>query len=303
MSYNGALRSIRSYGYFLSCYLAGLVGVKKPILGGMKLTHRCNLTCSHCPFWEREKSSLSFVQTKDSMRTLHEWGVRILILEGGEPFLWKDGTHSLDDVVKEAKRLFYSVGITTNGTFPLETDADTVWVSVDGMKGTHDRIRGESFEKAIGNIERSSHPSIYAHITINALNWQEIPELVQFLEPRVKGITIQFHYPYKSGEDGLFLPFEQRRVVLDELIALKRRGLPLDDSYACLTALKDNNWRCRPWLIASVEPDGRVARGCYVEDRGEVSCEHCGFAAHTEISLAFSGVPGAILAGKGIFGW
>jgi hypothetical protein len=44
-----------------------------------------------------------------------------------------------------------------------------------------------------------------------------------------------------------------------------------------------------------------MTRGCYVKDRGPISCEHCGFAAHTEISLAYSGVIGAMLVGKKIF--
>lgn len=237
------------------------------------------------------------------MLTLFEWGVRILIIEGGEPFLWRDGPHDLRDVVREARKLFFSVGVTTNGTFPIEVDADTVWVSIDGLKETHNRIRSESFDRAITNIEASSHPKIYAHVTINALNWQEIPELIEFLSPKVKGITIQFHYPYEgdAADDELLLPFNYRREVLDKLIGLKKQGLPVADSYSCLKALKDNRWKCQPWMIASVDPDGNMTRGCYVKDRGPISCEHCGFAAHTEISLAYNWSLEAILVGRKIF--
>jgi MoaA/NifB/PqqE/SkfB family radical SAM enzyme len=237
------------------------------------------------------------------MKTLYAWGVRILIIEGGEPFLWREGSHDIREVVNEARKLFFSVGITTNGTFPIEVDADIVWVSIDGLKETHDHIRCKSFDKAIANIEASLHPKIYAHVTINTLNWKELPDLVKFLSPRVKGITIQFHYPYEGNvaSDELLLPFDRRRDVLDTLIALKREGFPVADSYACLEALKENRWKCRPWMIASVNPDGSMTRGCYVKDRGSISCEHCGFAAHTEISLAYNGVIEAMLVGKQIF--
>ncbi len=296
-----ALEPIRRYGYFLSYYLGSLVGRKRPLLGGMKLTHNCNLTCIHCPFWKRNKTSLSFPQAVSSLRTLHEWGVRIIIIEGGEPFLWEDGHHRLGDIVREARKLFFSVGVTTNGTFPIEIDSDIVWVSIDGMKETHDRIRGRSFERIMANIAASSHPTVYAHITINSLNCEEIPQLVEFLAPRVKGITIQFHYPYEGLDEDLFLSFDQRRALLDDLIRLKRRGLPLADSYACLKALKDNRWKCRPWMIASVDPNGKLTQGCYVKDRGEISCERCGFSAHTEISLAYSGVLESIQLGTRIF--
>ena len=275
----------------------------------MKITHACNLTCAHCPFWKKKAESLSFTQAISALRALHQRGVRILIIEGGEPLIWRDGEHDLNDVVDEAKKLFFSVGVTTNGTFPINLDADVVWVSIDGLRETHDRVRGETFDKIMANIEASSHPKIFAHITINSLNCQEVPELVAFLSTvgasgrsPVQGITIQFHYPYEDVADDLFLPFDRRKHVLDELITLKKQGFPVADSYACLNALKDNRWKCRPWMIASVDPCGKLTEGCYVKDRGTISCEKCGFAAHTEISLAYGGALGAILAGRKIFG-
>jgi len=32
------------------------LGRKRPLLGGVKLTHDCNLSCAHCPFWKRKQS-------------------------------------------------------------------------------------------------------------------------------------------------------------------------------------------------------------------------------------------------------
>ena len=292
---------LRRYAYFARYYLGSLVGRKRPILAGVKITHQCNLKCIHCPFHLRDNVSLSFDQAVSSLRTLHEWGVRLAIIEGGEPFMWRDGEHTLADVVAEAKDLFYCVGVTTNGTLPLDVDADVVWVSIDGLKETHDRIRGMSFDRIMQNIAASSHPKIYAHLTINTLNASEVPDLIELLASKVKAITIQFHYPYEELADDLFLPFDRRREVLDQVIALKKQGLPLANSYACLEAMKDNRWTCRPWMIASVDPDGSMRHGCYVKDRGEISCAKCGFSAHTEISLAYAWSPGAILVGEKIF--
>ena len=136
-----ALGNARTYGYLLSYYLRSRLGKKNPLLGGMKITHRCNLRCRHCPFWKKANSALSFEQAISALNTLREWGVRILMIEGGEPFLWNDGAFDIQSVVGEAKRLFFCVGVTTNGTFPIEVDADIVWVSIDGLKDTHDSIR------------------------------------------------------------------------------------------------------------------------------------------------------------------
>ena len=292
---------LRKFWYLPIYYIQSIFWKKRPLLGGVKLSHTCNLTCIHCPFWKKGGTSLSYQQAVNAFGKLYKSGVRFVILEGGEPFLWQDGDHSLNDLVTKAKELFFCVGITTNGTFPIETDADIVWVSIDGLKDTHDRIRGESFDKVIEHIESSSHPNIYAHVTINRLNWKEMPGLIEYVSENVKGITIQFHYPYKEGEEDLCLGDEDRISVLDTLIQMKKKGYPIADSYACLKALKDNSWTCRPWMIASIDPDGTVTQGCYVQNRGEIACHKCGFAAHTEISLAYAWRLGAVLCGTRIF--
>ena len=302
MTQKNILTQVNRNAFFVSYYLKSLWGQKKPLLGGIKLTHNCNLKCDHCPFWKKEKKSLPFSQAISSMNTLYEHGVRIIIFEGGEPFLWRDRDYSIKDAVLEAKKLFFSVGITTNGTFPIEADADIIWVSIDGLKDTHNRLRCGSYNNVITNIKASSHPRIYAHITINSINWKEIPEVVQTLTPLVKGITIQFHYPYKEGEKDLSLIPDKRQKVLDDLIQLKKQGLPVANSFTCLKALKNNTWKCHPWMIVSVEPDGTITHGCYVKNRGEISCDKCGFSAHTEISLAYSGVFESIKLHTKIFG-
>ena len=290
-------RTIKQTGYLASCFVRSLAGERRPLLGGIKLSHACNLSCLHCPYWRRKSASLSLSQAAAALDTLYECGVRILIIEGGEPFVWRDGEHDVNSVVRLARKLFFTVGITTNGTWPIETEADNVWVSIDGLRETHNRIRGETFDQVMANIEASAHPRIHAHVTINSLNWREIPELVRFLSDKVKGVTVQFHYPYDELDADLLLGRDERRQVLDDLIALKRSGYPLSDSVACLKALKDNRWRCKPWMIASVDPNGRATRGCYLSGRGSISCERCGFSAHTEMSLAFAGNFGAIRTG------
>jgi MoaA/NifB/PqqE/SkfB family radical SAM enzyme len=283
---------------------ARLGGRRSPLLAGFKVTHRCNCRCVGCPFWKMEEGDIPFSLAVQALDQLHELGVKIVILEGGEPFIWRDGERKLDALVEEARRRFIRVGITTNGQRPLEmgSRADIVWVSIDGLEATHDRLRGEgTFQRAMDHIAFSSHPSLFANVTINRANVDELPALVRFLSERVSGITIQFYYPYPDTEN-LCLEKAQRHAAVDQLIDLKRQGYPLLDSVAALRHLKDNTWRCHPWLIASVDPDGTVTQGCYLLNRAEVSCQKCGFAAHVEVSLAYDLHPEAILSGIRIFG-
>jgi len=57
-------------------------------------------------------------------------------------------------------------------------------------------------------------------------------------------------------------------------------------------------------MIANIEPDGSFSQGCYLQNRttDDNPCKLCGFAAHTEISLAYQLHWSAIMAGKDILG-
>lgn len=292
--------------YFLKYFInSRLFNKREPILGGFKITHRCNLRCYHCPYWGREQKELSFEEVKEIIDEMHAMGVRIMIFEGGEPFLWHDSDKSIIDVVNYGKKKFFSVGITTNGTFPLKNiPADVLWVSFDGMKETYKRIRGDVFDRVVKNIEESDHKNLYANITINKINETELEDMIKFLSTRVKGITIQFHYPYGGAEDEeLFIPLSERKMILERLIKLKREGYPLMDTYEALTKMKDNSWVCYDWMIANANPDGRITKGCYIKNRGEINCKNCGFAAHTELSLAFDLYLPSINIGRKIFNY
>ncbi len=277
--------------------------VNTPILGGFKLTHRCNLRCYHCPFWGRTGKELSFAEVKNILDKMHEMGVRIMIFEGGEPFLWQDGDKDIRDVVNYAKKKYFSVGITTNGTLSMKgIPSDVLWVSFDGMRETYSKIRGDVFDRIVKNIDESDHKNLYANITINRINESELEEMVKFLSEKVKGITIQFHYPYGGEEDKeLFIPLTERIGILDRLINLKKAGYPVMDTYKALNLMKNNDWKCHDWLIANANPDGTVSQGCYIKNRGEVNCQYCGFAAHAEISLGFDLHFPSINMGRKIF--
>ncbi len=283
-------------------FMAGrLWGQRQPLLASFKLTRRCNLRCAGCPFWRQTGADLDYPGVLQTLDQLQEQGARFLILEGGEPFLWRDGRRGLEDVVAAAQERFFSVGVVTNGTLPLESRADILWISIDGLDHAHNRNRGPVFDQVRAHIEACQHPRLYANVTINRLNWQELPALLEFLAGRVEGTTLQFYYPYAGTED-LGLTREQRRQVLDELLRLKRLGYPVTDSKAALQALKENSWRCHPWLLVNADVDGAITQGCYLTKRAEIACQHCGFAAHVELSMAYDLVPGAILVGRRVFG-
>lgn len=283
-----------------------LLGRTIPLLASFKLTYRCNLRCIGCPFHKKaagEDSHMSWDTAIRTLRELHQRGTRIVVFEGGEPFLWNDGEHTFNDLVEYAKNLFFRVAVTTNGTYPLTSPVDVLWVSLDGSKELHDRLRSRSFDRVWNNLAATDHRNILIHYTVNRENWRDLEPLVNRLQsvPAVRGITVQFFYPYGQGEALIALSDRERRSAIQNILNLKRNGYPILNSPGRLKAMIDNSWTCHDDILINVDPDGSITTGCYVKNRGEVRCQYCGFTPVAEASGALDLIPGSIVAGYRIF--
>ena len=278
---------------------------KIPLFASFKLTYHCNLACSACPFHRRSGEEHASITWEGAVRALDELkrrGTRIVVFEGGEPFLWRDGDRGLRELVAYAKERFLRVAVTTNGTFPLDVPADVLWVSLDGTKGVHDLLRSGSFGQVWANLEAAGRSPrgtrILVHFTMNRINWRELGGLAEMLKvhPAVKGLTLQLFYPYGRGESPLALSDEDRRMALELALRLKR-SYPILNSARCLRGMIRNDWPCREDLLINVDPDGLITRGCYVKRRGTVDCRRCGFTPVAEASAALGLHPGSLIAG------
>jgi MoaA/NifB/PqqE/SkfB family radical SAM enzyme len=294
--------SILSYGL-----QATLLRRKIPLLASFKLTYRCNLRCTGCPYHRRANepgAHLSWQQALKALDALQRLGCRFVIFEGGEPLLWQDGGHHFSDLAEHARSMFRKIGVTTNGSLPLDVPTDLLWVSLDGAREQHNRRRDGSFDRALHNIRESKHRCIYIHYTVNRENIDDIPVLAEMLasEPNIRGITFQFFYPYHQGELDLALTLAERERAVRTILDLKRSGnLPVLNSCGTLKRMTANTWHCRPWMLANVDPDGSLWTGCYLQQRGEIRCRSCGFTPVAEASRALALHPGALYAGRRIF--
>ena len=246
---------------------------------------------------------MSRAQAKASLDTLRRLGALIVVFEGGEPLLWHDGQYNLHDLINYARGLFPRIAVTTNGTFPLDVPADIIWVSIDGLKDTHNRLRSDSFDRIWSNLSASRHNRLFVHFTINRENRHDIRPLLEKLKDikAFGGMTVQIFYPYDQGEAPLALTDEQRRAVLEDLIAMKKQGLPILNSAGRLRAMIKNNWHCHDDILINVDPDGAITQGCYVKSRGRINCRACGFSPVAEASGALDLLPGSLYAGWSIF--
>ena len=271
-----------------------LLGRARPLIRGLVLTNRCNLRCQHCRVHERPDHDLAFAEATAAIDVFYNEGGRCLYLEGGEPFIWRDGAHGPDDIVAHAHhRGFLAVVIYTNGTRPLRTEADTVFVSVDGLQATHDALRGRSFDRIMANIEASAHPSLYINYTINDRNKDDIAPFCAHVHamPRVRGTFFYFHTPY-YGHDDLYIEPAERAVIVRSLLDYKRRYRILNSRAGLRSALR-NDWQ-RPLEICSVYEQGHRYGCCRYHGDPEL-CRNCGYLSYAEIDQTLKLNPSAVL--------
>lgn len=271
-----------------------ILGKNDPLICGLVMHNICNLRCKHCTIVDRGNSHISFEEAVKVIDNYYSEGGRCLYMEGGEPFLWNDNSYTMENVVSYAKqKAFYTVVIYTNGTQSIESNADTIFVSIDGLQKTHDYLRGKSFELIINNIKKSSHPSIYINYTINSVNKNEVSDFCQFIDkiPQIKGTFFYFHTPY-YGYDELNLDLTSKNEILRILIKLKKYYNILNSVAGLKSAIR-NDWK-KNIDISKVYEGGTYYRCCRVSNNGEV-CKECGYLSYAEIDQTLKLKPGAII--------
>jgi MoaA/NifB/PqqE/SkfB family radical SAM enzyme len=265
-----------------------------PLICGLTVTDRCNLRCRHCRLANRGLPDLSFHEATRALDSFYEEGGRTVYFQGGEPLLWQDGEHRLDDIVAYARSLgFFTTIIYTNGTIPIQTSANTVFVSVDGTREAHDALRGKTFERIVGNIRGSDHPSLFINYTINSVNKDVIQEFCEFVDTldQLRGTFFYLHTPY-YGHDDLCLSPNEREDVLNTLLRLKEKH-PILNSRAGLGSALRNDWS-RPLDICRVYEQGETYECCRYSGDEEL-CRICGYLGYAEIDQTLKLKPSAIM--------
>ncbi|MBM3709711.1 MAG: radical SAM protein [Actinobacteria bacterium] len=265
-----------------------------PLIAGLTLTRKCNLHCRHCRVSNIGVEDLSFKESANILSSFYEEGGRFIYFQGGEPFIWQDGAYGLEDLVKQAHKIgFLTTIIYTNGTIPIETSSDTVFISVDGLQETHDFLRGKTFDRIMENIFASDHSSMFINYTINNYNKNEIEEFCKFINKiyKIRGIFFYFHTPY-YGYDDLFIDPDIKNKILYKLLDYKKKYKILNSNAGLRSAL-NNNWQ-RPLDICRVYEKGKTYKCCSFPGNSKL-CNNCGYLSYAEIDQALKLKPSAIL--------
>lgn len=160
-----------------------------------RVTDNCNSRCIMCNAWKnKSRNELSTDEIEDVLYQLKKFGVNSLILLGGEPLLRQD----IGVIIEKASALkFKTILLVTNGLL-LEEKAEEllksgvthITVSIDGIDGTHDSIRGIKgcFDKAIKGVKaiqklkENVNPKVIVTLITTLLMKQNIDEIPQLIE-------------------------------------------------------------------------------------------------------------------------
>lgn len=302
-----------------------LSGDKIPTIAGHKLLYTCNLRCDMCPFWRRpDENLLSLEEEKKMLSALEDFGVSFMGFEGGEPFIRKD----LPEILKYSHARFHT-SLVTNGWMlkeklnSVKDYLDYVFVSIDGIGDTHDRLRGRegSFSRAIEGVKAASEflPVSFSS-TITSENCGEVEDIVELA--RELGVSVSFQIAYDYSTAGKKSPSAMKlKNAITDLLSMKQKGAPIVESKEYFQAVINSwyngiKWRCRPWLTLNVDPQGRVVLPCYVLNEytgsGKVwemdlrkawnsvdwemyeSCNKCALSCYLEPSLFSWGKPAMV---------
>jgi heme d1 biosynthesis radical SAM protein NirJ len=157
------------------------------------LIRRCNLACKHCYSISADRDFPGELTTQEVyavMDDLKRFGVRVLILSGGEPLLRGD----LFDIARRAKAMGFYTALSSNGTLIdkamvgriADINFDYVGISLDGLRETHDRFRRSpgAFDKSLAGIRllRNAGLKVGMRFTMTQDNAHELPALLALVE-------------------------------------------------------------------------------------------------------------------------
>jgi len=166
--------------------------------GGLDITNKCNLRCTHCYWWRQEKKpALNDKQMIDFMKSLRRKGLRSIYILGGEPLL-------RPKICAEAGKIFDFTLIFTNGTLGYPPVNKALYaLSIDGPERIHDSIRGKGVFKKVTDILDQQSTKVMIHITVCKSNLNHLQETIEnFIHRKnVRGIFFCFYCPSVDPND------------------------------------------------------------------------------------------------------
>jgi len=163
-----------------------------------EITTRCNLRCPMCYYKTLfNQEELNLKEIRFIIEKRFAGIIKNIYLIGAEPFM----KPHLDEILRIFTDNGISVSVQTNGTLIIKMKKllpyfKRVDLSIDGLKKTHNKIRGKgTFEKSIEGLKMLTEMDKMGivSITLQKKNLSEVKDLIYFLADKgVQNIDISF---------------------------------------------------------------------------------------------------------------
>ena len=181
----------------------------RPLFAQFAITYVCNSRCTSCWYWIKEpRNELTLSEIEHLVDELWDFGIRIITITGGEPFVRADAP--------EIIRLFFERGfrvtINTNGMLldkPLiEKLSDIgklhIVISLDSLEEeTYFKIRGvrslNHILETLSYLHKETIHDLRTFTTVSSHNYSEVPAILDYCREHGYAHSI---YPVMTGRRG-----------------------------------------------------------------------------------------------------
>lgn len=259
-----------------------------PIKVQWKITNKCNLRCGHCYLGKLDGFELDFDKVMKITDMIIDSNVMEVTLSGGECLTYK----GVDKVIFKLLDQGIKVSVFTNAillkSFLSKLDSKIkdknnlqFFVSVDGLKENHEKIRGKNtYNKTINNIEYaiSKGYKVVTNTVITAVNYDDIIDMVVMLKKLgVKDVQLSNLIVQGNATNDLKLELKKQLELKDKLSELYKKHpefgyiyyseIPDEEGVRKVYSLgadKDeyignDNWKCTAGIArVTIDPNGKV---------------------------------------------
>ena len=208
----------------------------------IRITKACNLKCLHCYSISgtKLKNELSLKEIKNIINQSKKLGAMRIFFTGGEPFVRPD----ISKILKYADDNGFAIYISTNGTlFNKKTintlkslkHLRTLQISIDGLKETHDSIRGAkgTFDKAISWAKfvkkelKNKDTKVVFILTLMEKNKDEIVKVYELaISLGIDVFAIVPLYPVKRSEKAADISVDEKYKIFQDLCKIYKNRKP-----------------------------------------------------------------------------
>lgn len=287
-------------------YYEDNLNLATPIKVQWKITNKCNLKCKHCYLGKLDGFELDFKKAMEITDTIINSNVMEVTLSGGECLTYK----GIEKIIQKLLNNEIKVDIFTNALLlkrfldkldetNIEKNKLLFYVSVDGLKDTHEKIRGKNtFDITIENIKYAIDKgyTVVTNTVINKINYEDIIDMVVLLKKLgVKDVQLSNLIIQGNASKDLKLDLKSQISLKDKLSNLYKEHpefgyiyyseVPDEDGIRKVYSLNNDkdeyvgndNWKCTAGIArVTIDPNGKVYCCPFIKDSflGDLNSEN-----------------------------